>query len=68
MIIGGEEVEGETRLDIVNPATGEVFATPPAGTAAHVDLAVESARKAFDGGDFFCGAGARESTTKSSGF
>lgn len=52
MIIGGEEVDAEDRLEIVNPATGAVAATVACGDASHVDLAVESARKAFDAGDW----------------
>ena len=52
MIIGGEEVDAEARLEIVNPATGEVAATVACGDAAHIDLAVESGRKAFDAGDW----------------
>ncbi|MEV4811771.1 aldehyde dehydrogenase family protein [Micromonospora avicenniae] len=36
-------------LPVHNPATGEVIATVPAGTAADVDRAVAAARAAFDG-------------------
>jgi betaine-aldehyde dehydrogenase len=35
---------------VVNPATEEVFAHAPAGTAEDIDLAVTAARKAFDEG------------------
>ncbi|MEN8674060.1 aldehyde dehydrogenase family protein [Nocardioides sp.] len=52
MIIGGEEIEADSRLEITDPSTGEVVATTPSGTARHIDLAVESARKSFDGGDW----------------
>lgn len=52
MIIGGEEVDAEAHLDIVNPATGEVAASVACGDASHIDLAVESGRKAFDAGDW----------------
>ena len=40
---------GET-FDVINPATGEVFAKAAAGGAADIDLAVKAARRAFDSG------------------
>jgi acyl-CoA reductase-like NAD-dependent aldehyde dehydrogenase len=52
MRIGGKLVEaasGET-LEILNPATGEVLATTPAGGAEDVDRAVRAARHAFEAG------------------
>ncbi|WP_410817344.1 aldehyde dehydrogenase family protein [Micromonospora sp. 050-3] len=46
--IGGETVTGSAgALPVVNPATGEVVAETPAGTAADVDSAVAAARAAF---------------------
>ncbi|MGH8973646.1 MAG: aldehyde dehydrogenase family protein, partial [Acidimicrobiia bacterium] len=36
-------------IDVINPATEEVLDTIPAGTAADVDAAVETARDAFPG-------------------
>ncbi|MEU8179251.1 aldehyde dehydrogenase family protein [Micromonospora sp. NPDC049047] len=46
--IGGETVAGSAgTLPVVNPATGEVVAKTPAGTAADVDRAVVAARAAF---------------------
>ncbi|RAO17452.1 aldehyde dehydrogenase family protein [Micromonospora noduli] len=46
--IGGETVTGSADiLPVVNPATGEVVAETPAGTAADVDHAVAAARAAF---------------------
>ncbi|GAB4106703.1 aldehyde dehydrogenase family protein [Micromonospora taraxaci] len=46
--IGGETVTGTAgTLPVVNPATGEVVAETPAGTAADVDRAVAAARAAF---------------------
>ncbi|WP_328653832.1 aldehyde dehydrogenase family protein [Micromonospora sp. NBC_00330] len=46
--IGGETVTGSAgTLPVVNPATGEVVAETPAGTAADVDSAVAAARAAF---------------------
>ena len=47
--IGGEWVEsssGET-MEVVNPATGEVIAEVPSGTAEDVEKAVDAARKAW---------------------
>ena len=48
--IGGEWVEssgGET-MEVLNPATGEVIAEVPRGTAEDVERAVEAAKKAWD--------------------
>jgi acyl-CoA reductase-like NAD-dependent aldehyde dehydrogenase len=52
MLIGGEPVEsaGGERLDILNPATGEVITTTPAGDEADVERAVRAARRAFEDG------------------
>jgi 1-pyrroline dehydrogenase len=49
MFIGGEFVEsvtGET-MEVLNPATGDVIAEVPRGTAEDVDRAVEAAKKAW---------------------
>jgi 1-pyrroline dehydrogenase len=49
--VGGEWVdalEGGT-MDVLNPATGETFASVPACTAEDVDRAVEAARSALPG-------------------
>lgn len=49
MLIGAareEAADGRT-IDVEDPATGQVFATVPAGTAADVDRAVAAARTAF---------------------
>ncbi|MEU1588204.1 aldehyde dehydrogenase family protein [Micromonospora sp. NPDC005710] len=46
--IGGETITGSAgTLPVVNPATGEIVAETPAGTAADVDRAVTAARAAF---------------------
>ncbi|GAA3242768.1 aldehyde dehydrogenase family protein [Pseudonocardia petroleophila] len=46
--IGGERVAGGNgRIDVVDPATGEVVAAVPAGTPADVDRAVTAAQAAF---------------------
>jgi acyl-CoA reductase-like NAD-dependent aldehyde dehydrogenase len=52
MLIGGELVESAAgeRLDILNPATGEVITTTPAGDEVDVDRAVRVARRAFEDG------------------
>ncbi|MEV4317803.1 aldehyde dehydrogenase family protein [Actinocrispum sp. NPDC049592] len=47
-VIDGQQIDGSgERIDVVNPATGEVIATVPAGTAADVDAAVRAANTAF---------------------
>ncbi len=49
--VGGEFVDsssGET-MEVLNPATGEVIAEVPRGTAEDVDRAVEAAKKAWGG-------------------
>ena len=43
MTIDGEAVPAEATFDVVNPATGEVFAKAPAATAADLDRAVAAA-------------------------
>ena len=50
MFIGGEWVAGSDGQlqEIVNPATGQVIAQVPKGTAADVDRAVAAARKAYE--------------------
>ena len=50
MFIGGEFVDsssGET-MEVLNPATGEVIAEVPRGTADDVERAVAAAKKAWD--------------------
>src|SRR6266511_2638682 len=41
--------DGET-LDVVNPSTGETYATSPLSASADVDEAMRAAQAAFDGG------------------
>jgi aldehyde dehydrogenase (NAD+) len=46
--IGGEHVAGgNERIDVVDPATGEVVAAVPAGTPGDVDRAVTAAQAAY---------------------
>jgi malonate-semialdehyde dehydrogenase (acetylating)/methylmalonate-semialdehyde dehydrogenase len=49
--VGGSWVEADTdeRLDVTNPATGEVMAQVPLSSAKDVDRAVAAAREAFPG-------------------
>jgi aldehyde dehydrogenase (NAD+) len=48
-LIGGEHVTGgDGRIDVINPATEEIIASVPAGTAADVDAAVTAARLAYE--------------------
>ncbi|HYF12630.1 MAG TPA: aldehyde dehydrogenase family protein [Actinomycetota bacterium] len=54
-----DAADGE-RFDVFNPATGEVIATAPDSKQADVDLAVEAARRTFDGGTWWPGMSARE--------
>jgi phenylacetaldehyde dehydrogenase len=52
LLIGGQwraAADGKT-LDVLDPATGEVFAQAAAGAAADIDLAVKAARSAFEEG------------------
>lgn len=48
--IGGMTVESQSdaRSDLVNPHTGEVFATAPVSSAGDIDLAYRSAAEAFE--------------------
>jgi len=49
--VGGQwtDLSFDTRADIIDPSTGEVFATAPVSGAAEVDGAVASAAAAFPG-------------------
>jgi acyl-CoA reductase-like NAD-dependent aldehyde dehydrogenase len=51
LFIGGQWVDSDSneRIDVVNPATGELLASIPHASARDVNRAVESARKAWDG-------------------
>lgn len=46
LLIDGRLVDSEARLEVINPATGAVFAHCPAATRAHLDQAVAAARHA----------------------
>jgi acyl-CoA reductase-like NAD-dependent aldehyde dehydrogenase len=47
MTINGSAAETLATIDLVNPATGEVFAKAPDCSRAQLDHAMESAQKAF---------------------
>jgi acyl-CoA reductase-like NAD-dependent aldehyde dehydrogenase len=47
LLIGGSLESSSQRLDVINPALGEVFARCPAATRDHLDRAVAAARSAF---------------------
>jgi betaine-aldehyde dehydrogenase len=49
--IGGDAADAKSgrRSDLVNPSTGEVFATAPVSGSADVDAAFDAASAAFDG-------------------
>ena len=47
MIIDGQSVKASAQIEVINPATGQVFAQCQNGTADNVEQAVAAARKAF---------------------
>jgi acyl-CoA reductase-like NAD-dependent aldehyde dehydrogenase len=47
LLIGGQLVDTPARLDVINPATGSVFAQCPAAGSTELDAAVAAARQAF---------------------
>src|SRR3546814_16255981 len=47
MLIDGTLVDSDGRIDVVNPATGEAFASAPDCTDALLDRAIEAGRRAF---------------------
>jgi acyl-CoA reductase-like NAD-dependent aldehyde dehydrogenase len=47
-LIDGQLVGSERQLDVINPATGQVFARCPAATKIQLDQAVAAARRAFE--------------------
>jgi acyl-CoA reductase-like NAD-dependent aldehyde dehydrogenase len=47
-LIDGELAGSETLLDVINPATGRVFACAPSASQAQLDQAVGAARRAFE--------------------
>jgi acyl-CoA reductase-like NAD-dependent aldehyde dehydrogenase len=49
LLIDGAAATAPTTLDVINPATGQVFARCPAAGRDELDRAVEAARRAHDG-------------------
>ncbi|WP_411339424.1 aldehyde dehydrogenase family protein [Sphingopyxis sp. J-6] len=49
MLIGGQLVEGDHAMDVINPATEEVFATVARASERQADEAIEAAATAFPG-------------------
>src|SRR5262249_44480217 len=47
LLIDGECVTTSSRLDVINPATGRVFARGRAASRGELDRAVDAARRAF---------------------
>ncbi|MCY0859284.1 MAG: aldehyde dehydrogenase family protein [Sulfolobaceae archaeon] len=47
MVIGGEEVEGKKKINVINPATGEVIDTVEAASKEDVRRAIDLAEDAF---------------------
>ena len=47
LLIDGERVAGDTTLDVVNPATGQLLAAAPRASAAQAERAIAAARRAF---------------------
>src|SRR5439155_27368408 len=52
LLIGGKpsECASGQKIDVMNPATGELLTTVERGEAADVDRAVKAARQAFESG------------------
>ena len=48
LLINGEWVDASKHFNTINPATGEVLTQIAEASAAEVDLAVQSARQAFE--------------------
>jgi acyl-CoA reductase-like NAD-dependent aldehyde dehydrogenase len=49
MLIGGRLVDGDHALDVINPATEEIFATVARASERQADAAIEAAAAAFPG-------------------
>ena len=47
LLIGGELVDGDSSMDIIDPATEEILAVCPRGSEAQMDAAVAAAKAAF---------------------
>ena len=47
MTIDGQPVAGHTTLDVINPATGAVFAQSPRASREQLELAIAAGNRAF---------------------
>jgi acyl-CoA reductase-like NAD-dependent aldehyde dehydrogenase len=47
LIIDGEKISTEKTFDVINPATGAIFAQAPDCSPAQLDIAVDAANRAF---------------------
>ena len=47
LLINGQLEDGDQSMDVINPATGEAFATCPRASKAQLDRAVAAAKAAF---------------------
>lgn len=52
MLIGGADVDSDSRFEIIDPGDEMLVATVARGNANHIDTAVAAARAAFDAGDW----------------
>ena len=49
LLIGGELVDGDMTMEVVNPATGQPFTTVPRASARQADAAITAAKAALPG-------------------
>lgn len=49
LLIGGNLVAGDMTMEVINPASGEPFATVPRASAAQADMAIAAAKAAVPG-------------------
>ncbi|MFY7835836.1 MAG: aldehyde dehydrogenase family protein [Novosphingobium sp.] len=49
LLIGGQLVDGDMTMDVINPATGEPFCTVPRASTAQADAAIAAAKAAVPG-------------------
>ena len=49
LLIGGALIAGDMTMDVINPATGEPFATAPRASVAQADAAIAAAKAAVPG-------------------
>lgn len=52
MLIGGADVDSDSRFEIIDPGDEMLVATVARGNANHIDTAVAAAKAAFDAGDW----------------